>query len=414
MPGEDNFDPTSYGNLLEKLLAQLQRLPGFLRAKIEAQVMELLALVRDHRPPRFVLIGRRGAGKSTLLNAIFGSKVAEVGSVAAQTGKSEWRAYQGAGGRIVEILDTRGVQEGGRPAEHDDASTAEASVLDSIRARSPDALLFLCKAKEVDAAIHGDLDFCEQALRTSKIAHEMDLPVVGVVTQCDELDPPFVRKLPTDDEEKNKNINKAVEVLENYLTSRPSIKPLLSRVLPVIAYARFRLDGSIDEAHDYRWNINQLVQLLVDELPKEAKLDFARVARVRQFQRNFARSIVMLVSGACGLIGAEPIPLADLPILTSLQLTMVLAIAYVSGRDLSLEAAKEFFVAMGINCGAAFVFREIARGLAKLILGWGDFVSGAVAAKGTWAIGEAAIAYFIDHSDIDRAKSAMRSEKKSE
>src|SRR5262249_44974782 len=85
MRSEDDLDLTSYGNLLEKLLTQLQRLPGPLRAKVEAQGKEVLSLVRGRRPPRFVLIGRRGAGKSTLLNAIFGSKVADVGPVVAQT-----------------------------------------------------------------------------------------------------------------------------------------------------------------------------------------------------------------------------------------------------------------------------------------------------------------------------------------
>ena len=186
MMNKDNLDPTSYGDLLEKLLTQLQRLPPALRQKMEKQVKELLSLIRDHRPPRFILIGRRGSGKSTLLNALFGTKVAEVGPVVAQTGKTMWKVYQGADGRSIEILDTRGVQEGGGPAEHDETASAEVSVLASVRTRSPDAFLFLCKAKEVDAAIHGDLDFCERALDETKRTHGLDAPVVGVVTQCDE------------------------------------------------------------------------------------------------------------------------------------------------------------------------------------------------------------------------------------
>jgi len=153
MSSKENIDPTSFSDLLGKLLTQLQRLPAPLRRKVEAQVKELLTLVRDHRPPRFILIGRRGSGKSTLLNALFGTKVAEVGPVGAQTGKTMWRMYQGADERSIEILDTRGIQEGSGPAEHDESSSAEVSVLASIRARSPDAFLLLCKAKEVDAAI---------------------------------------------------------------------------------------------------------------------------------------------------------------------------------------------------------------------------------------------------------------------
>ena len=405
---DDDLDPTSYTALLEKLLIQVRRLPEPLRRKMEEQVKELLSLVRDHRPPRFMLIGRRGAGKSTLLNAIFGAKVAQVGPVVAQTGKTMWKTYQGPVGRTIEILDTRGIQEGGAPAEHDETSSAEASFVQSLRARTPDVFLFLCKAKEVDAAIHGDLNFCERALHETKNTHGIDAPVVGIVTQCDELDPPFIQRLPTDDEEKTENIRKAVAVLEKHL-ARPSIKPHVARVLPVVAYVRFRLDGTIDEAHDYRWNIDQLATLLVDKLPKEAKLDFARLARVRHFQRSFARSIVTMFSSACGLIGAEPIPVADLPIITSLQVTMIVAVAYVAGRDLSLESAREFLVAMGLNVGGAFILRELARALAKLVPGWGNTISGAVAALGTKGVGEAAIAYFIDEEDIEEAKRTMQS-----
>ena len=111
----------------------------------------------------------------------------------------------------------------------------------------------------------------------------------------------------------------------------------------------------------------------------------------------------------CRQYFAEPIPVADLPIITSLQVTMIVAVAYVAGRDLSLESAREFLVAMGLNVGGAFILRELARALAKLVPGWGNTISGAVAALGTKGVGEAAIAYFIDEEDIEEAKRTMQS-----
>jgi uncharacterized protein len=87
---------------------------------------------------------------------------------------------------------------------------------------------------------------------------------------------------------------------------------------------------------------------------------------------------------------------------------MVTAVAYVAGRDLSLETAKEFLLAMVVNVGSAFALREIARGLVKLIPGYGNVISGGVAAVGTQALGEAAIVYFIHDKTIDEAKDAMR------
>jgi hypothetical protein len=46
--------------------------------------------------------------------------------------------------------------------------------------------------------------------------------------------------------------------------------------------------------------------------------------------------------------------------------------------------------------------------VSALIPGWGNVISGGVAAAGAHAIGEAAIAYFIGNKTLDEAKDAMR------
>lgn len=100
--------------LTEMLLTPLSRLPAPLKAKIERELRELLHLIENTRPPRFMLVGRRGSGKSTLINALFDAKVAKVGAVKAQTAKAEWREYK-RDDATIEILDTRGFQEGDNP-----------------------------------------------------------------------------------------------------------------------------------------------------------------------------------------------------------------------------------------------------------------------------------------------------------
>src|SRR4029079_7355291 len=97
----------------------------------------------------------------------------------------------------------------------------------------------------------------------------------------------------------------------------------------------------------------------------------------------------------CTAIGAQPIPLADLPILTTLQLVMVSGIMYLSGRERSLRAATEFVGAMGANVGAGMLLREGARALLKFFPGWGNVVCGMVAGAGTFAIGRAASSYVL-------------------
>ena len=66
-----------------------------------------------------------------------------------------------------------------------------------------------------------------------------------------------------------------------------------------------------------------------------------------------------------GALGAQPIPLADLPFLLGFQLAMVAGIIYVSGRDLSLKLATEFLGSIGMNVGLGLAFREGARAAAR-------------------------------------------------
>ena len=114
--------------------------------------------------------------------------------------------------------------------------------------------------------------------------------------------------------------------------------------------------------------------------------------------------LVKSTTAICAAIGAQPIPLADLPILTALQLLMVSGIMYISGRERSLRAATEFVGALGVNVGAGMILREGTRALLKFFPGWGNIVCGAVAGAGTYAIGRASIGYFLENVTLKDAR----------
>jgi uncharacterized protein (DUF697 family) len=122
--------------------------------------------------------------------------------------------------------------------------------------------------------------------------------------------------------------------------------------------------------------------------------------------------LVKSTSAICAAIGAQPIPLADLPILTTLQLVMVSGIMYISGRERSMRAATEFVGALGANVGLGMVLREGTRAALKFFPGWGNVVCGMVAGAGTFAIGRAATLYFIQGATLRDARRAFVQSKK--
>ena len=126
----------------------------------------------------------------------------------------------------------------------------------------------------------------------------------------------------------------------------------------------------------------RLVALLTQHLPNQARVEMLRISRDRAAQIEVAQVLVKSTTAICAAIGAQPIPLADLPILTTLQLVMVSGIMYLSGRERSLRAATEFMGALGANVGAGMLLREGTRALLKFFPGWGNVVCGMVAGRG--------------------------------
>lgn len=168
----------------------------------------------------------------------------------------------------------------------------------------------------------------------------------------------------------------------------------------------FEFSGELSHSVADRAAAHQFVSVLAKKLPNECRVEMVRISGDREAQREIANILIKSTTAICTAVGAQPIPLADLPILTTLQLVMVSGIMYLSGRERSLRAATEFVGAIGANVGAGMLLREGARALLKFFPGWGNVVCGMVAGAGTYAIGHSASAYFLEGVTLGEARRA--------
>jgi hypothetical protein len=98
-------------------------------------------------------------------------------------------------------------------------------------------------------------------------------------------------------------------------------------------------------------------------LPNVARLEFARLTGAKEAQAQIAGSLLKSFTAVCGVIGLQPIPLADMPVLTTLQTLMVGLIIYTTGKPVTARTFGEFLGALGLNIGAGILFREGARAM---------------------------------------------------
>jgi uncharacterized protein (DUF697 family) len=385
-------------HLSERLEKLINRLPAALQKPILQELVPLKDLFLRQRAPRIILAGDPSAGSAGLFNAIFTAPVAPFAEVAAADSvpaAAGWQDFSHQGQGVLRLLDTRSA---------DAAAPLADATRSALAAEPPDLFLFLRNFSGADDVREAtELDRLESLLGLAAQMHTIRPCVVGVVVYSAEAEAPAAE------------MDAARGRLQAALAARPQIARRLAPALDVATFMRFRLDGSFDPESDRRRHIPELVHVLVTELPNEARLEMARLSGARDAQAKIAQTLIKSVSAVSGALGAQPIPLADLPFLLTFQIAMVAGIIYISGRELSLKLATEFMGTLGFNVGLGLALREGARAAARaatklLLPGIGNAVSGLVAAGGTYAIGRAASAYYIEGMSLPNVRLLFKKE----
>ncbi|MEJ7631371.1 MAG: DUF697 domain-containing protein [Rubrobacteraceae bacterium] len=132
----------------------------------------------------------------------------------------------------------------------------------------------------------------------------------------------------------------------------------------------------------------ELVSRIVRALEDEYVIPLGRGYPV--FRRAVCEEIIYKNARENAVIGALPIPGADMPVMTANQGRMVLSIASVYGEDLSLERAREM---LGV-LAAGFGLRAVSRQVVKLVPVGGWAAAAAIGYAGTITMGRATVLYF--------------------
>jgi len=349
--------------IVERLERLAGRLPSKIRKAVLSELTPLKQLFLQQRPPRFLFAGSAKVPARKIISTLFGS--AEFVAPNAAASLCRWFEVDFPERGKISIIDARGV---------DDSATIH--LRDELKYRTADIIFFIRDERITEEMEKRELAELNSYLSWNETL-ETDRKIIEIIF-------PSFEKVASRDE----------RVVESSLVKRGIFLETL-RLFPVDNDQGFELPPV---------EARRLMSILARELPNEARMEMIRISRDREAQREVAQLLIKSTTAVCTAIGAQPIPLADLPILTSLQLMMVSGIMYVSGRERSLRAAAEFAGALGANVGAAMLLREGARAILKFFPGWGNIVCGVVAGSGTYAIGRAATAYFVEGVSMKDAR----------
>lgn len=370
-------------HIVERLEAFLTKLPEKLQKPILHELVPMKELFLKQSAPRLVLAGSHKLPLQEIFASLFAlTAPAEERNVLVELFR--WQDMPVGNFGTVRLLDARGADE--------NAMRTIASEL----AHEP-ADMFLCLADGGNARpiLARDLDHLAAMLH----AHGGSRNVIGVSLLAAKR-----RRGGHNGHAPGSTVSDRENKLRTMLEDRDDLREHLLDVI----------DIPFAPTDETAAGAAQLMTLLARQLPNEARVEMIRISRDRAAQHEIAQTLVKSTSAMCVAIGAQPIPLADMPILTTLQLVMVSGIMYVSGRERSLRAATEFLGALGANVGAGMLLREGTRAVLKFFPGWGNVVCGMVAGAGTYAIGKSASAYFIDGVSLKDARlTYLRSRKKS-
>lgn len=343
----------------------------------DSQVAEILEKVRQELPTtEALLIGKPQTGKSSIIRGITGVSAEIVGQgFRPHTQNTQRYTYPAEDLPLLIFTDTVGL---GDAYQHTETIIAE--LLADLAENTGRAQVFIVTVKIDDFATDSLLEITKQLRQKYP-----KIPCLLAVTCLHQLYPPNIADhppYPPDFED----INRA------YQETKETFKDLYDNSVII----DFTLEE--DGYNPVFYGLEAFRDNLADLLPKaEANtihqlLDRETSNKLGNLYRDVARRYMLAFSVIAATLAAIPLPLATMPVLTALQVSMVGVLGKLYGQVLTPSQAGGVVSAIA----GGFLAQAIGRELVKFIPGFGSVIAASWSAAYTWALGEGACVYFGD------------------
>jgi uncharacterized protein (DUF697 family)/predicted GTPase len=343
----------------------------------EAQVAEILEAVRAQLPTTEALfIGKPQAGKSSIVRGLTGVSAQIVGQgFRPHTQHTERYAYPSSDLPLLIFTDTVGLGD-----VNQETQAIIQELVGDLKQESRGARVLILTVKINDFAI-ATLQQIARQLR-QQYPH---IPCLLAVTCLHEIYPAATADhpvYPPDFEE----VNRAFTALQQAFAGLSDRAVLIDFTLEEDGY------------NPVFYGLEALRDTLAELLPQaEARaihqlLDEEAGEPIGNLYRDVGRRYILSFAITAATLAAVPLPLATMPVLTALQVSMVGLLGKLYGQTLTFSQAGG--VASAIAGG--FLAQAIGRELIKFIPGFGSAIAASWAAAYTWALGEGACVYFGD------------------
>lgn len=343
----------------------------------DEEVAKILETVRAKLPTtEALLIGKPQAGKSSIVRGLTGVSPEIIGQgFRPHTQHTQRYAYPSNDLPLLIFTDTVGLGD----VKQETQGIIDELLKDLAKPASG-ARIFILTVKINDFAT----DTLKQ-IATDLHEKYPQIPCLLAVTCLHELYPPEV-------EDHLENPLDVAEVKRAY----EAIKANFADICDASVLIDFTLEE--DGYNPVFYGLEAFRDALVELLPEAESqamhqlLDGEVAEQIGDLYRDVARRYMLAFSTIAATLAAVPLPFTTMPVLTTLQVSMVGLLGKLYGQTINRSQAGGIVSAIA----GGFLAQAIGRELVKFVPVLGSAIAASWAAAYTWALGEGACVYFGD------------------